>query len=173
MVQRLAARYTTNRLGNTSSVSSMLDHLQWESLNTRRTKIQLTLFFKVVHSMIDIPADKYLIPSTTRTRSAHSNKFRQFSPSTDSFKYSFFPCTVPLWNSLPAAIAEAPSLVSCKEGLSTFSLEQVRCLLTFQGGELCCQGRKGPGTCERHLGKLSSFSSFYSLYFLILFPIYI
>ena len=32
MIQRRAARYTTNRYRNTSSVTSMLDHLQWESL---------------------------------------------------------------------------------------------------------------------------------------------
>ena len=44
MVQRRAARFTTNRYRNTSSVSSMLDHLQWESLEARKSKIQLTLF---------------------------------------------------------------------------------------------------------------------------------
>ena len=43
MVQRRAARYTTNHFRNTSSVSSMLDHLQWESLESRRSKIQLTI----------------------------------------------------------------------------------------------------------------------------------
>ena len=117
MVQRRAARYTTNRFRNTSSVSSMIDQLQWESLESRRSKIQLTLFFKVIHNLIDIPADNYLTPSTTRT---HYQLIR-FSPSTDSFKFSFFPCTVPLWNSLPAVIAEAPSLVTFKKGLSTLS----------------------------------------------------
>ena len=44
MVQRRAARFTTYRYRNTSSVSSMLDHLQWDSLEARRSKIQLTLF---------------------------------------------------------------------------------------------------------------------------------
>ena len=56
MVQRRAARFTTNRYRNTSSVSSMLDHLQWESLEARRSKIQLTLFYKVVHDLVVIPA---------------------------------------------------------------------------------------------------------------------
>ena len=42
MVQRRAAQYTTNHFRNTSSVSSMLEHLQWESLESRRVKIQLT-----------------------------------------------------------------------------------------------------------------------------------
>ena len=46
MVQRMSARFTTNKYRNTSSVSSMLDHLQWESLEARRSKIQLTLFIK-------------------------------------------------------------------------------------------------------------------------------
>ena len=121
MVQRRAARFTTNRYRNTSSVSSMLDHLQWESLEARRSKIQLTLFYKVVHDLVDIPASSYLTPSTARTRSSHTKKFRQFSPSTDCFKFSFFPRIIPLWNSLPAVTAEAPSLVSFKEWLTTLS----------------------------------------------------
>ena len=121
MVQRQAARFTTSRYRNTSSVSSMLDHLQWGSLESRRSKIQLTLFYKVVYDLVDIPSSAHLTPSTARTRSSHTKKFRQFSPSTECFKSSFFPRTVPLWNSLPAAVAGAPSLVSFKEGLSTLS----------------------------------------------------
>ena len=121
MVKRRAARFATNRYRNTSSVSSMLDHLQWESLESRRSKIQLTLLYKVVNDLVDIPSSAYLTPSTAKTRSSHTKKFRQFSPSTDCFKFSFFPRTVPLWNSLPAVTAEAPSLVSFKEGLSTLS----------------------------------------------------
>ena len=98
---------------NTSSVSYMIYYLQWEALESRRTKIQLTLFFKVIHNLIDISADRlYLIPSTTRTRSIQSKKYRHFFPSSDSFKFSFFPRTVPLWNSLPAVLAEAHFCIS-------------------------------------------------------------
>ena len=121
MVQRRAARYTTNRFRNTSSISSLIDQLQWESLESRRSKIQLTLFFKVIRNLIDITPDKYLTHSTTRTRSTHLKKYRQFSPSTDSFRFTFFLRTVPLWNSLPADIAEAPSLVTFKKGFITLS----------------------------------------------------
>ena len=39
MIQRRAARHTTNRYRNTSGVTSMLDHLQWQSLESRRSKI--------------------------------------------------------------------------------------------------------------------------------------
>ena len=113
MVQRRAARFTPNRYRNTSSVSSMLDHLQWESLEARRSKIQLTLFYKVVHDLVDIPASSYLTP---RTRSSHTKKFRQFSPSTDCFKFSFFPRTILLWNSLPAVTADALLWYPSKRG---------------------------------------------------------
>lgn len=46
MVQRRAARYATNRYHNTSSVTEMLQELDWESLESRRVKIQLTLLYK-------------------------------------------------------------------------------------------------------------------------------
>ena len=66
MVQRRAARYVTNRYHNTISVTSMLDHLEWETLESRRTKNQLIMFFKTVHGLVDIPADKYLTPHLHR-----------------------------------------------------------------------------------------------------------
>ena len=40
-----------------------------------------------MQDLVDIPAAEYLSPSTARTRSAHTKKFRQFSTSTDCFKF--------------------------------------------------------------------------------------
>ena len=123
VIQRRAARYVSNRFRNTSSVSSMLDALQWESLESR-TKIQLTLLFKIINDMVDIRADDYLASSTGRTRQAHYKKYRQISTCTDSYKFSFFPRTIRVWNSLTASIAEAPSLVSFKKGFLPYSPKQ-------------------------------------------------
>ena len=89
MIQRRAARYVSNCFRNTSSVSSMLDALQWESLESRKIKIQLTLLFKIIYDLVDIRTDDYLVSSTGRSRQAHSKKFRQIS--TDSYKLSFSP----------------------------------------------------------------------------------
>ena len=91
MVQRRAARYVTNRYRNTSSVTSMLDHLDWESLEAQRAKTQLTMLFKIIHGLVDIPAEDYLIPASTRTRSQHSLKFLQIPVSSNYYKFSFFP----------------------------------------------------------------------------------
>ena len=72
MVQRRAARYATNRYRNTSRVTDMLDNLEWETLESRRTKIQLEMFFKIINDLVDIPSSNYLIPANSKTRSNHS-----------------------------------------------------------------------------------------------------
>jgi hypothetical protein len=119
MVQRRAARFTTNRYRNTSSVTDMLEQLNWESLQTRREKVQLTMLYKIVNDLVDIPSSTYLKPHHSRTRASHKHRFQHYSTSTDYFKYSFFPRTIPAWNKLPATTAEAPSLASFKRELSS------------------------------------------------------
>ena len=54
MVQRRAASFTTNRYRNTSNVSSMLDHIQWESLEARRN---MCVFTKCVKCLNDPERD--------------------------------------------------------------------------------------------------------------------
>ena len=90
MVQRRTARYITHRYRNTSSISSMLQYLQWKSLESRRSKIQLILFYKVVHDLVNKQVSDYLTPASGRTRSAHSKKFRQFLTSNNSFKFCLY-----------------------------------------------------------------------------------
>jgi len=121
MVQRRAARYTTSRYHNTSSVTDMLEKLKWESLESRRTKQQLTMMYKIVNNLVDIKADTYLTPATSQTRKRHNKSYRVIATSTDFYKFSFFPRTILSWNSLPATVAEAPDLVSFREGLSALN----------------------------------------------------
>ncbi|XP_052763343.1 uncharacterized protein LOC128223945 [Mya arenaria] len=119
MVQRRAARYVTKRYHNTSSVTSMLEDLGWETLESRRTKAQLTMMYKIVNNLVDIQADSYLTPSNRSTRTSNNRNFTQISTSTSYYKFSFFPRTITEWNKLPSSIVEAPDLVSFKQGLST------------------------------------------------------
>ena len=119
MVQRRAAGYATNRYHNTSSVTDMLQELDWECLESRRVKIQLTLLFKVINDLVDIQASAYLTPANTRTRPNHTKRYRQYPSKSDAFKYNFFPRAIPAWNSLPAIVVEAPGLVTLKQELSS------------------------------------------------------
>ena len=88
MIPKTAAWYTTNRYRNTSSVSTMLEHLQWESLESRRSKIHLTFLYKIVNDLVDTPADEYLTKGASRTRSAHTKKYGHYRTPTDSLKLS-------------------------------------------------------------------------------------
>ena len=54
-VQRRAARYVCNHWHSTSSVSTMLHELSWESLARRRERARLYMINKVVHGLVDIP----------------------------------------------------------------------------------------------------------------------
>ena len=55
VVQRRAACYTCNKIyHNTSSVSNMLDHLQWPTLELRRIQTRLVVFYKIIHQHIAI-----------------------------------------------------------------------------------------------------------------------
>ena len=77
------------------------------------------------HGLVDRLADKYHVAASTRTCSLDSSKFLKIPFSRDYFKFSFFPRTVCRWNSLPANVAEAPSLVF-------FKRERL-----FQGSDYC------------------------------------
>ena len=43
-------------------------------------------------------------------KSGHPRQFQRFQPTVDAFKYAFLPRTIPAWNALPHAVAEADSL---------------------------------------------------------------
>ena len=75
----------TGRYRNTSSVTDMLDYLGWETLESRRTKLQLTVFYKIVYDLIAIPHSRFLAQASKKTRAAHSFKFQQYPTSTDCF----------------------------------------------------------------------------------------
>ncbi len=90
MVQRRAARYTCKSYHNTSSVSDMLQHLQWPTLRLRRIQTRLIVFYKVIHHHLAIYPTDLLIPSDTRTRNKHSYHFKHIYASKDSYKFSFY-----------------------------------------------------------------------------------
>ena len=73
-------RYITNRYHNTSSVSDMLDHLDMESLESRRIKAQLTMMFRIINNLVDVPALQYLLPASSRTKVTHSESTHRSPP---------------------------------------------------------------------------------------------
>ena len=60
MVQRRAARYVLNRHDRFASVTDMISELKWETLEERRTKQRLAMFYKIHHGLVAVDKDKYI-----------------------------------------------------------------------------------------------------------------
>ena len=127
--QRRAARYTTNRYHNTSSVQDMIDNLNWPTLQTRRTRTRLIVFYKIVHQHIAIDHSQILQRTDHRTRQAHPYTYRHISATNDTYKYSFFPHTITQWNLLPVAAVQSTTLEVFKSHIQNVALDDLKSIL--------------------------------------------
>ena len=112
-VQRRAARYVKGIYSYHASVTQMVNELKWESLESRREQLSLTMLYNILKQNVYLPPE--YIPEfhlqtsqyQLQTRSYHI--FRLIEPfcNTDTYKYSFIPSTSRQWNVLPRYIFEA------------------------------------------------------------------
>ena len=128
--------------------------------------------------MLDIPADEYLTKGASRTRSAHSKKYRQYRTSTDSLKYSFSPapylCGILFQHPLLRPILWYPS----RRGRLHFPSKMLRAHLPSNSSRQGCRGRRPwyrhgrqIGLClmiQKQVGKLSSFYLFTRTAFILI-----
>lgn len=116
-VQRRAARFVKGNyyVRTPGCVTSMMEDLQWEPLETRRLRSRLIMMYKIRNDLIDIPATSYLTPGDTRTR---GSKYRQPPTYKDVYKFSFFPRTIRDWNSLSDDVKEASTIDGFKKQLN-------------------------------------------------------
>jgi hypothetical protein len=114
MVQRRAARYVKKGYHNTSSVTEMLQQLQWTSLEARRRQARLVLLFKISNNLVKIDPTSKLIPPKRLSRNMHDRSFQIPASSTTLRRKSFYPRTIREWNPLPANVATAGSLETFK-----------------------------------------------------------
>ena len=115
-MKRRASRYVTNRYHNTSSVSAMLNHLQWSTLEHRRNLNRITMLYKITNNLIAADPKLYLSPQhSLSTRNNNPLQYQIISTRTNYYKYSFSPHAVVLWNSLPYTVVNAGSLDQFKQ----------------------------------------------------------
>ena len=91
MVQRRTARYVTNRYHNASSVTDMLNHLQWTSLEARQQHQRLVMFYKIHHGIVAVPAATYMTLATRITRHTHQLAYQVPTSATGYGRFYFFP----------------------------------------------------------------------------------
>ena len=92
-----------------SSISSILNQLNWPSLAIRRQVSRLVMFYKIVHRYValDVPNEIVLFNAITR---GHNMKYRTPFCRVDVYKNSFYPVMIRLWNTLPEDIIYSNSL---------------------------------------------------------------
>jgi hypothetical protein len=90
-VQRRAARYVTKGYHNTSSVTSMLNHLYWNTLENRKKNInRVTMLYKITHNLVAIDPNLYLVKQPImHTRNSNILQYQLFNTRTNYFRYSF------------------------------------------------------------------------------------
>ncbi len=110
-VQRQAARFVSRDYRTDSSVTAMVNKLGWDTLENRRLMSQAVMFSKVRSNIVNIPMPAYVhLQTYTRTRRLHQMQYQHIYTRVDTFKYSFFPRIIPVWNILPVAAVSAETL---------------------------------------------------------------
>jgi hypothetical protein len=62
MVQRRAACFVTGNYRTTSSVTQMLEALQWTELQQRRKRAKVIMLYRILNHLVTISPQLYLIP---------------------------------------------------------------------------------------------------------------
>ena len=104
-VQNRAARVVSSDYSRYSSVSAMKQQLNWEPLRSRGKLRKATMLYKSINDLVDVTL-------TLRESPTYPGKFTQLHCRTVTYRKSYVPDTITLWNSLSAATRSAQSLRS-------------------------------------------------------------
>jgi len=98
--------------------SQMLHHLQWPSLQSRKSTARLILLFKIVRNLLVLPNRCQSQPTNLYTHANNSLKSAQLQSRVDLYKYSFLPRTIIDWNNLQIDNIDTINLKTFKSTLT-------------------------------------------------------
>jgi hypothetical protein len=119
-VQRRSARFVMNDYRQTSSVTTMLNTLQWQPLAERRTRCKAVMMYRIVNGLIAIPPLE--LHTTSSVARGHIARFLVPYARTSTYRHSFFPDSIRIWNSLPEPLVDSTSLDAFKQGVLSCSI---------------------------------------------------
>ena len=122
-VKRGAARFVHKDYSRHSSVTSMLQSLEWPDLESRRRANDLTMFYKILSRQVNIDFPSDLEGNSnqmrlTRASLRHPYQFRQDFSSVNVHKYRTL-SLLELSRTLPNHIVTAKSTALFRSGLSS------------------------------------------------------
>jgi len=67
-VQQITPCFTCHEYSRTTSVTAMLQKLQWDTLQQRRARSRVLMLYRIRNGLVAIPASIYLQPTVVHTR---------------------------------------------------------------------------------------------------------
>jgi len=105
-----------------TSVTSLQQQLQLESLEERRKIQRLAFMYKILNGQVAVPAtsvDRTLSSRPSRCADANQQKLVTVRAHTENYRQSYSIRTVKDWNALPQSVVSAGSLALFKSRLSS------------------------------------------------------
>ena len=122
-IQRQAARFCKREYSREEgTVTRILKELEWEPLEVRRENKKVTMLYKINQGLVDISASQHMVHQFSKGTRGHNQKYRQIRYRTSRYGDTFFPSTIPIWNSLPQSAVNATTPEGFKEALKHRSL---------------------------------------------------
>ena len=122
-IQIEAARIAT-KTTKLVSIENLYSEIGWETLESRRKKQKLVLFYKMVNNLTP-PYLSTLIPSTitetSRYNLRNANDIRTINTRTTQYYNSFLPSTIREWNTLPEEQRTSATHLSFKAQINQHS----------------------------------------------------
>ena len=121
-INKRAARFVTgNHKREHGNTNKNMTILGWPPLLERRSKIKLTMLYKIKSDLAHIPREDL------RQNPRKKENYLVPSSSVDAHLFSFFPSTIRLWNSTPLELKNSTSLTSFKSTLDKVTIKQSYC----------------------------------------------
>jgi len=95
-----------------TSASGLVSQLCWDPLHTRRLLAQTTMLYRIHFQLVNISLPHFITPAPYISRRDHNLKLSVPEATTDSFNKSFYPCTIRIWNQIPATAVFAPTFAA-------------------------------------------------------------
>ena len=88
-------------------------------VNNILLRSSLTFFYKIHSGTVSLDKDKYLTPAPNlrHTRASHESQYTRPFAYSDALKNSFFPRTIPVWNSLPSSVVLSKTIEEFKASI--------------------------------------------------------
>lgn len=120
-IQNKALRFIYHKYSRHESVSALRSQAALPTLVCRRRVAVMKFLFMLCNNNINIDKRDYVQPPHRHSnRTCHNRHIRQYPTQCDTFRYSYFPWAIEIWNTLPKEIVETDSVDSFVAKLESY-----------------------------------------------------